>query len=66
MELCVTCKREKCNKLIVIEKQENIKTIKCLEYEKDATKIKGYTQPLWITAHKSNAFMNLNIQEEIL
>ncbi|MGN1270605.1 MAG: hypothetical protein ACI4UX_01240 [Clostridia bacterium] len=61
MELCSTCKKEKCNKRIVIIEQDNLKIIKCLEYEKDINKIQGYTQPLWITAHKSKAFMDLNI-----
>lgn len=61
MELCSTCKRVKCNKLIVVTKQGNLTITRCLEYEKDVDKIKGYTQPLWITAHKSKAFMNLNI-----
>lgn len=50
MELCSTCKRVKCNKSIVIIKQENMKIIKCIEYEKDEKKIKGYVRPLKRTA----------------
>lgn len=61
MELCETCTKVKCNKLIVIIKQDNLRTIKCLEYEKDQDKIKGYTQPLWITAHQDKALMDLKI-----
>lgn len=61
MELCSTCKRVKCNRKIVVIKEENLTTIKCLEYEKDEERIKGYTQFMWITAHKGKAFMNLNI-----
>lgn len=61
MKLCDSCKKQNCNKLIVVTKQDKLTITKCLEYEKDGDKIKGYTQPLWITAHKSKAFMNLNI-----
>lgn len=61
MELCSTCKKVKCNKLIVIIDQEDMKIMKCIEYEKDEEKIKGYTQPLWTTARKHKAWMDLNI-----
>ena len=50
MELCKTCKKKKCNKNVVIMEQNNLKTIKCLEYEKDKNKTKGYKKPLERTA----------------
>ena len=59
MELCSTCKKVKCNKLIVIIEQEDVKITKCIEYEKDEEKIKGYTQPLWTTARKHKGWMEL-------
>lgn len=61
MELCSTCKRVKCNRRIVVMQKNNLTITKCLEYEKDGDKIKGYTQPLWITARQSKALMDLNI-----
>lgn len=44
MKLCETCKSKKCNKNIIIKIQEEnkLKIIKCLDYEKDIDKIKGY------------------------
>ncbi len=42
MELCETCKKEKCNKSLIIIEEGNLKTIKCVEYEKDISKIRGY------------------------
>lgn len=48
--LCKTCKKKKCNKNIVITEQNKLKTIKCLEYEKDQNKTKGYKKPLERTA----------------
>ena len=50
MELCETCKKKKCNKNIIIIEQNNLKTIKCLDYEKDVAKLKGYKKPLKRTA----------------
>lgn len=61
MKLCDSCKNKNCNKSIVIIKKEGLRTIKCHEYIKDQDKIKGYTQPMWITAHQSKALMDLNI-----
>lgn len=46
MELCETCKNNNCSKKIIIKQENNIITIKCLEYEKDENKIKGYRKPL--------------------
>lgn len=50
MELCNTCKQEKCNKKIVVVQEEKTITIKCLEYVKDKEKIEGYKKPLTRTA----------------
>jgi len=46
MKLCETCKSKNCNKNIMIIEQKDIKTIKCLDYEKDDSKIEGYKVPL--------------------
>lgn len=50
MELCETCKNKNCNKNLVITEQPHMRTIKCLDYEKDLDKIKGYKKPLERTA----------------
>lgn len=50
MKLCETCKNKNCNKNLVIIEQLNLKEVKCLDYEKDETKIKGYKEPLKRTA----------------
>lgn len=42
MELCKTCKNKNCNKSIVTIKESNMITIKCLDYQKDESKIEGY------------------------
>ncbi len=42
MQLCDTCKKSKCNKSIVIIEQDNMVITKCLDYEKDESKIQGY------------------------
>lgn len=61
MKLCDSCKNKNCNKPIVIIEEEGLTTIKCHDYVKDVDKVKGYIDPLWITAHKSKALMDLNI-----
>ena len=61
MELCSTCKRVNCNKSIVIIEEEDLTIIRCHDYVKDKSKVKGYTDPLWITAHQSKSLMDLNI-----
>lgn len=42
MELCETCTKRNCKKRIVVTQQDNITTIKCLDYKKDKSKIHGY------------------------
>lgn len=59
MKLCGTCKKNKCNKRLIIEEQENLKVIKCLEYEKDENKVKGYIKPKQRTARLQRTVMGL-------
>lgn len=61
MELCKTCKKTLCEKNMEIVKQGNLVTIRCKEYEKDASKIYGYRKPLLRTARQYDALMKLNI-----
>lgn len=59
MKLCETCTKRNCNKRIVLTTQDNLMTIKCLDYEKDIDKIKGYKKPLERTAKFSKSVMGL-------
>ncbi len=59
MKLCETCKKNKCNKRLIIKEQENLKVIKCLEYEKDEKKVKGYVRPKERTARLQRTVMGL-------
>ena len=61
MELCDTCKKTLREKHMEIVKQGNLVTIRCLDYEKDASKIQGYKKPLQRTARQGHTVMNLNI-----
>lgn len=61
MELCDTCKKTLCEKNMEIVKQGNLVTIRCLDYEKDTSKIQGYRKPLQRTAKQGHTLMNLNI-----
>lgn len=61
MELCNTCKNTSCSKNIEVIKEEDIVTIKCVDYEKDESKIQGYKKPLNRTARQCNTLMKLNI-----
>ena len=61
MELCDSCKKTLCDKKMEITKQGNIVTIRCKEYEKDASKIYGYKKQLNRTARQCDAIMKLNI-----
>lgn len=57
MELCETCTERNCRGRIVETKQENLTIIKCLDYEKDKEKIKGYKKPLERTAKLQSCVM---------
>lgn len=61
MELCKTCKKTLCEKNMEIVKQGNLVTIRCLDYEKDESKIHGYKKQLNRTARQCDALMKLNI-----
>ena len=61
MELCKTCKKTLCEKNMEIIKQGNLVTIRCLDYEKDASKIHGYKKQMNRTARQGNTIMKLNI-----
>ena len=61
MELCDSCKNRKCSKNIIIIEQDNLRIIKCLEYEKNKEKIQGYKEQLYKTARQYNTLMQLNI-----
>ena len=61
MELCDSCKKTLCDKKMEITRQGNLITIKCLEYEKDLSKIHGYKKQLNRTARQYHTLMNLNI-----
>lgn len=59
MKLCETCTKRNCNKEIVVIQENNLMTIKCLDYEKDETKIRGYKKQLERTAKFSKSIMRL-------
>ena len=61
MELCKTCKKTLCDKNMEIIRQGNLITIRCLDYEKDASKIHGYKKQLNRTARQRDVLMKLNI-----
>ena len=46
---------------MIIAKEGNLVIIRCLNYEKDASKIQGYRKPLQRTAGQGHTVMNLNI-----
>lgn len=50
MKLCETCKNNNCNRQVVIIEEDNLKTVKCLDYQKDESKIQRYKKPLEKTA----------------
>ena len=62
MELCETCKNNNCSKKIIIKEESKIKTIKCLEYEKDKDKIKGYIKPKEKTAKQKRVLWDCTTQ----
>lgn len=59
MKLCKTCTKRNCNKRIVLTTQDNLMTIKCLDYEKDENKVRGYKKPLERTARFTKSVMGL-------
>lgn len=61
MKLCDSCKKTLCDKKMEITRQGNLITIRCIEYEKDSSKIHGYKKQLNRTARQYHTLMNLNI-----
>lgn len=61
MKLCETCTKQNCKKNIVVIQEDNLTTTKCLDYEKDESKIKGYKKQLERTAKQQDTLMKLNI-----
>lgn len=59
MKLCETCKKTNCNKSIVTIQEKDMITMKCIEYEKDEEKVKGYKKPLERTAKFNRPVMGL-------
>lgn len=61
MELCDSCKKTLCEKNMEIIKEDDLVTIRCIDYEKDESKIQGYKKPLLRTARQCDTLMKLNI-----
>lgn len=61
MELCDSCKKTLCEKNIEIIKEDDLVTIRCIDYEKDESKIHSYKKPLLRTARQCDTLMKLNI-----
>ena len=59
MKLCETCTKQNCKKNIVVIQEDNLITTKCLDYEKDIDKIKGYKKTLERTAKINKSVMGL-------
>lgn len=59
MKLCETCTKQNCKKNIVVIKQDNLITTKCLDYEKDIDKVRGYKKPLEKTVKVNKSIMGL-------
>lgn len=59
MKLCETCTKRNCKKRVVVIQENNLITIKCLDYEKDETKTQGYKKQLERTAKISKSIMGL-------
>ena len=51
-EICQTCKAEVCKRNIMVIYENKIKTIKCIDYIKDETKIKPTQKALCVTARQ--------------
>lgn len=61
MKLCDTCKNITCERKLKIIKEDNLITIKCLDYKKDNSKIQEYKKQLNRTAKQQDTLMKLNI-----
>ena len=61
MKLCDTCKNITCKRNLITIKEDNLLIIKCLDYEKDDSKIQGYKKQLNRTAKQQDTLMKLNI-----
>lgn len=61
MKLCETCTKRNCKNRVVVIQENNLITTKCLDYEKDESKIKGYKKQLERTAKQQDTLMKLNI-----
>ena len=59
MELCDSCKKTLCDKNMEIIKEGNLVTIRCIDYEKDESKIQGHKKQLERTAKISKSIMGL-------
>lgn len=59
MKLCETCTKRNCKKRVVVIQENNLITIKCLDYEKDVDKIQGYKKQLERTAKISKSVMGV-------
>ena len=59
MKLCETCTKRNCKKEIVVIQENNLTTIKCLDYEKDIDKVRGYKKPLEKTVKVNKSIMGL-------
>lgn len=55
-----TCTEQKCKGRIVTIKKENLTIIKCLDYEKDISKIQGYKKSIERTAKFNRSIMGLS------
>lgn len=56
--ICKYCKAQ-CSEVIILDENKEIKTIRCNNYEKDESKIKGYIKPKERTAKFNKSIMGL-------
>lgn len=57
--ICKYCKAQ-CSKAIIVEENKEIKIIRCNNYEKDESEIKGYVKPKERTAKFNKTIMGLS------
>ena len=55
--ICSTCKSKICERGIVAVRYKDIRQIRCTDYEKDESKIKGYIRPKQRTANQLKSLM---------